>query len=320
MDAHMDAQMDAQHFSITVFGALRLRDATGTVLMLPCGPGRLALERLCLTPNRPVAVADLVRSCWPHSTPTRGTDAIAAVITRLRASLRDVMGVEIVERDSVVVLEVADGCMDLLAFEEATARCLHPSAPADVASAERSRALDLLALGPAFGGFRMNHAVRAGRIRVDIARDRLHSSLADPVPAPTAAGATTGWPTIVYVVVTNDELQALAGVADGRDVLGPLLARARQFRDTDMALLAPAPQTPPSYGFSDREQTIAMLLTGSMSLPDISRHLSISINTTKTHTQAVYRKLGVSSRAEATARLIGDRNATWRAEPALRAS
>jgi DNA-binding CsgD family transcriptional regulator len=315
----MDAHVDSQHFSITVFGALRLRDAAGDVVSLPCGPARLALERLCLTPNRPVVVADLVRSCWPHSTPTRGADAIAAIVARLRATLRNVVGVDVVSRDGAVVLEAADGCMDLLAFEEATSRCLHPSAPNDVASAERRRALALLARGPAFGGFRMNHAVRAGRVRIDDARDRLHNSLTDAAPSLDLAFTAAPSPTIVYVVVTSDELQALAGSADGRDVLGPLLARARQLRDVDMSLTAPAPNTPPSYGFSDREQTIAMLLTGSMSLPEISRHLSISINTTKTHTQAVYRKLGVSSRAEASARLIGDRNAAWRAEPALRA-
>ena len=320
----MDAQMDSQRFSITVFGALQLRDAGGAVVTLPCGPDRLALERLCLTPNRPVAVADLVRACWPHSTPLRGTEAVGVIVARLRTALRDVVGVDVAVRDGGVVLGVAQGCMDLLAFEDATARCLHPSAPADVASAERSRAVTLLARGSAFAAFRMNHAVRAARVRVDDASSRLRESLGDATPSPDSpaahlTGPTPVSPTIVYVVVTSDELQALAGSVDCRDVLAPLLARARQLSEMDMSLTAPSPHTPPSYGFSDREQTIAMLLTGSMSLPEISRHLSISINTTKTHTQAVYRKLGVSSRAEATARLIDDRNATWRVEPALRA-
>ena len=41
------------------------------------------------------------------------------------------------------------------------------------------------------------------------------------------------------------------------------------------------------------------LLQGSLSLNEIASHLYVSHNTVKTHTSALYRKLGARSRAEA---------------------
>ncbi len=51
-----------------------------------------------------------------------------------------------------------------------------------------------------------------------------------------------------------------------------------------------------------REMTVLRLLRGTLSLPQIGRELYLSPNTVKTHTQAAYRKLGVSTRQEAIAR------------------
>ena len=48
-----------------------------------------------------------------------------------------------------------------------------------------------------------------------------------------------------------------------------------------------------------RELDVLRLLQGSLSLHDIGRELFLSANTVKTHTNAVYRKLGAHSRAEA---------------------
>ncbi len=50
---------------------------------------------------------------------------------------------------------------------------------------------------------------------------------------------------------------------------------------------------------TDRELDVLRMLQGSMSLAEIAGELYISPNTVKTHAKSVYRKLGVSSRAEA---------------------
>ena len=51
-----------------------------------------------------------------------------------------------------------------------------------------------------------------------------------------------------------------------------------------------------------REATVLRLLRGSLSLREIGLELHLSTNTIKTHTGAIYRKLGVSRRQEAVAR------------------
>ena len=50
---------------------------------------------------------------------------------------------------------------------------------------------------------------------------------------------------------------------------------------------------------TDRETDVLRLLQGSLNLTEIAGELYVSHNTVKTHTLALYRKLGVSSRAEA---------------------
>lgn len=49
-------------------------------------------------------------------------------------------------------------------------------------------------------------------------------------------------------------------------------------------------------GFTDREQEIFVLLLKRYTNPDIARELHISLDTVKTHTRKVLRKLGVSNR------------------------
>jgi LuxR family maltose regulon positive regulatory protein len=57
----------------------------------------------------------------------------------------------------------------------------------------------------------------------------------------------------------------------------------------------------PAHGpaLSDAEQRILRLLASDLTLREIGRELYLSLNTVKTHTNAIYRKLGVSSRADA---------------------
>ena len=48
-----------------------------------------------------------------------------------------------------------------------------------------------------------------------------------------------------------------------------------------------------------REVAVLRLLGGTLSLREIGQELFVSSNTIKTHTQAIYRKLGVSTRRDA---------------------
>jgi DNA-binding CsgD family transcriptional regulator len=53
---------------------------------------------------------------------------------------------------------------------------------------------------------------------------------------------------------------------------------------------------------SERELTVLRMLSGSASLGEIASQLFVSRNTVKSHTQAIYAKLGVTSRDDAVSR------------------
>jgi LuxR family maltose regulon positive regulatory protein len=53
---------------------------------------------------------------------------------------------------------------------------------------------------------------------------------------------------------------------------------------------------------SERELAVLRLLATTLSQREIGRELYVSLNTVKTHTKAIFRKLGVASRAEAVER------------------
>ncbi len=53
---------------------------------------------------------------------------------------------------------------------------------------------------------------------------------------------------------------------------------------------------------TEREVAVLRLLRGTLSLREIGMELYVSPNTVKTHAQAIYRKLGVSTRHDAVAR------------------
>ena len=55
----------------------------------------------------------------------------------------------------------------------------------------------------------------------------------------------------------------------------------------------------PSQALTDAERRVLGLLATDLTLRDIGRELYLSLNTVKTHTHSIYRKLGVSSRADA---------------------
>jgi LuxR family transcriptional regulator, maltose regulon positive regulatory protein len=53
---------------------------------------------------------------------------------------------------------------------------------------------------------------------------------------------------------------------------------------------------------TERELAVLQLLPGTLSLREIADKLYVSLNTVKTHVQAIYRKLGVSTRDDAVSR------------------
>ena len=59
---------------------------------------------------------------------------------------------------------------------------------------------------------------------------------------------------------------------------------------------------PPAASLTTREVVVLRLLRGTLSLGEIGRELQLSQNTIKTHTQAIYRKLSVSTRHGAVAK------------------
>jgi LuxR family maltose regulon positive regulatory protein len=94
--------------------------------------------------------------------------------------------------------------------------------------------------------------------------------------------------------------QLLSSSPDGADVLLARLDRlerrlARPGREVTLA-------APPTEPLTEREVAVLRLLRGSLSLQEIGQQLSLSRNTIKTYTRAIYRKLGASTRLDAIAR------------------
>ncbi len=84
------------------------------------------------------------------------------------------------------------------------------------------------------------------------------------------------------------------------DGAGPMLARLQQL---EPRITGPLPQRPAlADPLTEREVAVLRLLRSTLSLRGIGQELNLSQNTVKTHTQAIYRKLGVASRGDAIRR------------------
>jgi ATP/maltotriose-dependent transcriptional regulator MalT len=59
---------------------------------------------------------------------------------------------------------------------------------------------------------------------------------------------------------------------------------------------------PPADPLTAREETVLKMMRGPLSLCEIGRELQVSKNTIKSHTRAIYRKLGVAERSQAIRR------------------
>jgi LuxR family transcriptional regulator, maltose regulon positive regulatory protein len=151
---------------------------------------------------------------------------------------------------------------------------------------------------------------------VHAAHDRLREARSDLEHALQIRRKWPGissWPTLEVLLRLapvlgglGDRAKAAALVEEARQLLNSMPKGA----DAQLARLArierrlagrPQPALP-GEPLTDREQEVLRLLQGTLSLRGIGRELYLSPNTIKTHTRALYRKLGVSDRQEAIAK------------------
>jgi LuxR family maltose regulon positive regulatory protein len=87
----------------------------------------------------------------------------------------------------------------------------------------------------------------------------------------------------------------LTALPDGTEALQARLA------ELDRRIGGGSQEAHTAEPLTEREAAVLRLLAGTLSLREIGNELYVSANTVKTHTQAIYRKLGVSTRQEAVA-------------------
>jgi LuxR family maltose regulon positive regulatory protein len=109
---------------------------------------------------------------------------------------------------------------------------------------------------------------------------------------------------LARVLLDSGDRAGAAGLADkARDVLTALPdgaeAQRARLAELDLRIVGPLRVLPLAVPLSEREVAVLRLLRGSLSLREIGLELFVSPNTIKTHTQAIYRKLGVSTRHDA---------------------
>jgi LuxR family maltose regulon positive regulatory protein len=150
-------------------------------------------------------------------------------------------------------------------------------------------------------------AVAAAQGRLDQARSHLEHVLQFRQRFPGASQ----WPTVDAALLlaqvlleagNRTQAATLASQASETLTAFPHGAEALRARLGELEhLTAPRPAPVPGEPLTGQERAVLRLLGGSLSLRDIGTELHLSRNTVKTHTQAIYRKLGVSARADAIA-------------------
>ena len=106
------------------------------------------------------------------------------------------------------------------------------------------------------------------------------------------------WVGLAAIVSAGGSLAILTNPGIGMGMLTFLLPLERLQR---LITGRPRSQALPEP-LTDREVAVLQLLQGTLSLREIAGELHLSANTIKTHAQAIYRKLGVSTRRDATMR------------------
>ena len=94
----------------------------------------------------------------------------------------------------------------------------------------------------------------------------------------------------------EDAIQVLAFVKNG---LSAQLDREKRRQPRPRG---PGQPNSPAEPLTAREEAVLRFLAGTLSLREIGEELYVSMNTVKSHTRAIYRKLGVSSRHDAIRR------------------
>lgn len=89
-------------------------------------------------------------------------------------------------------------------------------------------------------------------------------------------------------------VQALQGIVAGEPPLSPVIARRL------LKVFAPDTDAQPAARLSPRERETLTLIAKGFKLPDVAAQLGITRNTAADFVKSIYRKLNVSSRAEAT--------------------
>lgn len=152
-------------------------------------------------------------------------------------------------------------------------------------------------------------AVRAQQGRLEEARDELELALGSR----RQWLGISPWPTVeillrlAAVLLDLDDRPGASGLlAEANDLLTalpegtePLRARLHQ---QERRLTRTSSRTAIAEPLTEREKAVLLLLRGTLSLREIGKELYLSANTIKTHTRAIYRKLGASTRAEAVER------------------
>jgi DNA-binding SARP family transcriptional activator len=160
---------------IAMLGPLEVRPDAGGPRAIS-GP-RLArlLIALALHPGQVVMTRSVVDAVWADEPPDEPSNAIQALVSRLR---RAVPGIEVVSRAQVYVLDVSPDAVDVREFERLVAdgRRMAPADPASAATTLR-RALDLWR-GPALVDAGDAEFARAARVRLDEMRlDALYARI-----------------------------------------------------------------------------------------------------------------------------------------------
>jgi len=152
----------------------------------------------------------------------------------------------------------------------ATARALERASQLDNAKVEMRRALELArrGAGPVTTAWLLTHLVR------------LLVTCHDP------AGARR---------CLEEARAALASAPDAAAVTGMVAAAERRLAARGRARAA-------AEGVSERELMVLRLLASSLTQREIGNELYLSLNTVKSHTRSIFRKLGVSGREEAVNR------------------
>jgi LuxR family maltose regulon positive regulatory protein len=157
-------------------------------------------------------------------------------------------------------------------------------------------------------------AVHAAQGRLDQARRELERVIESRrrVPGISPWSALEATLRLAQVLLgTGDRDGAAELASEARELLTALpdgaAAQQARLEALEHQLASRRRPAPSAESLTDREAAVLRLLRSTLSLRDIGQEMFISPNTVKTHTQAIYRKLGVSTRREAVdrARLLG---------------